>query len=719
MATAVKYAEFSSDGELVATTGTYDRLVKIWRRLAFGADDVRFEVSYLRHPETVTQLHWRKPFHREQSMENVLYTICADNKIRVWAAMDHQTPCPMQLWTEIDMHASIQPRDITQARKDAPRYGFIIDSRDFSSATEKAVQRSTGKGNVALEHIVDVANKSPEICVIIDQYGHMCAWGLENVGSKNRVQSDVFNILHIENLKFSFPPNASPAEDYAQFYSFGGFSSEDSLTVLAHYFDGRVEWLDSKVDVLFDPSPRKNRLTSRAVWSGHTEPIKKIVRNANGHVLMSRTDDNNAMIWRQKRRNSGSVLVRQSSIKSDEHIHRTCVIGDGNFMLTLHHYGIALWDVRSFYGRKIASCDFKMSTKPLCVLVIPTADTSEDLIYVATVGADMSGIAWEIFLPTNSSGKANSNGTSSFMRQFCTFNLGFEDEVSYILPVDPAGQVVKSSGFLDVFAADIAMSYTKTGTIHTWAAKVDQEDRNVDWLCTSTVETSITNPSLGSGSSIRKAALVDDDRTRLTIWDTSGAQLEFEERFAAHDMIQDLDWTSTPDMQSILAVGFPHKVILLSQLRYDYLDARPSWTQIREIRTRDLTPHPIGDSCWLSNGHLVVGAGNQLFVYDKEIEVTNDFVGELRIPIRQNATVDLFDVVGRLNGPLPVYHPQFLAQCILSGKTNLVHLILMNLHRKLKYYTDGDELDSFLGIPLEEFYKENDVSKNCSFHGQR
>jgi hypothetical protein len=164
-----------------------------------------------------------------------------------------------------------------------------------------------------------------------------------------------------------------------------------------------------------------------------------------------------------------------------------------------------------------------------------------------------------------------------------------------------------------------------------------------------------------------------------------------------------------------LAVGFPQKVILLSQLRYDYLDAGPSWAQIREIRIRDLTPHPIGDSCWLGNGNLIVGAGNQLFVYDKHVEASNRMVTSLRLPSQETAFVDLFDVVSRLNGPLPVFHPQFLAQCILCGKTNLVHSILINLYRKLKFLVHGDEIDGFLDIPLEEFYMETDVSAfGCS-----
>jgi hypothetical protein len=292
--------------------------------------------------------------------------------------------------------------------------------------------------------------------------------------------------------------------------------------------------------------------------------------------------------------------------------------------------------------------------------------------------------------------------------------MGLKEDLAYILPVDPAGPKAKHSGFFDTFSPDIALSYTHSGVVRTWTAKVDEANAKVEWLLKSTVDTGITNPSLASGSTIRKAALVDEDRTHLTIWDTNNAQLEFEEHFAQHDIIQDLDWTSTPDMQSILAVGFPHKVVLLSQLRYDYLDAQPSWTQIREIWIRDLTPHPIGDSCWLTNGHLVIGAGNQLFVYDKDIDIGDRLVSGLRIPSRGLSSVDLFDVVSRLNGPLPVFHPQFLAQCILSGKTSLVHSILINLHKKLKFYTEGDDLDGFLEMPLQDFYEDSDVSQQAA-----
>lgn len=644
-------------------------------------------------------------------MDNVLYTLCADNKIRVWTVTDHHALSALQLWTDIDMNASIQPRYALDTDRALRRYGFILDSRDFCGATERAVQRSSGKKEThGLEHIIEVANKSPEICVVINGQGNMSAWALEDVGCRGKSELNTFNILHVEGLNFSSMPELPPEEDYAQICAFQNTTSDDTISILVHHFDGRIEWFDSQVDVLFDPAPRRNRIALKASWSGHSKPIKKIVRNAIGDTLVSRTNDNKAMIWRQRHRDGKSVLVHRSSLFSDKHIHRTCVIGNGDFLANLHHDSITLWDVRSFNADRLSVSAFQLSSKPLCVLQIPTGESDGNVAYIAAIGADMNGIAWEVMLPTKD-GQSNANGQTSdcHLRKFCTFDLGMKEDISYVLPVDPAGPRIKVSEFFDVFAADIALTYTHSGIVRTWTAKVDKENRKVDWLLTSTVETGIVNPSLASASSIRKTALVDEDRTHLTIWDTSGAQLEFEERFSQQDVIRDLDWTSTPDMQSILAVGFPHKVILMSQLRYDYLDSRPSWTQVQEIRIRDLTPHPIGDSCWLSHGHLVIGAGNQLFVYDKKIEISNRLVSELRIPSHGLPTVDLFEVVSRLNGPLPVFHPQFLAQCILGGKTNLVHSILTTLLRKLKFYTEGDELDGFLEMPLEHFYDEQNV----------
>lgn len=43
-------------------------------------------------------------------------------------------------------------------------------------------------------------------------------------------------------------------------------------------------------------------------------------------------------------------------------------------------------------------------------------------------------------------------------------------------------------------------------------------------------------------------------------------------------MIQDLDWTTTSDLQSVLAVGFAHKVDLVCEQRKSYVDDTPGWS---------------------------------------------------------------------------------------------------------------------------------------------
>ena len=53
--------------------------------------------------------------------------------------------------------------------------------------------------------------------------------------------------------------------------------------------------------------------------------------------------------------------------------------------------------------------------------------------------------------------------------------------------------------------------------------------------------------------------------------------------FCFSDTIYDLDWTSTPDVQSILAVGFLHHVAILCQQRMTYFDEGPGWALCAKV----------------------------------------------------------------------------------------------------------------------------------------
>lgn len=725
LANPVKFAHFSPDAELIASTGKYDRLLKIWRRLAFGSADQSFDHYYLPHPNIVTGIHWRQPFHKDQTADNVLYTICADYKVRIWVTGEHHGAEGLALWTEIDLFDSIKPRSLDYATE--KRYAFIIDGKYFTHATERAVEQATAaeKDQLALNHLIEVANRNPEICVVLDDRGNMTAWGIENIGAKVKKETDVFSVAHMDGLHLHFAKIASTFQDNVQFYASCYQNPESAFSILAHHFDGRLEWLQARMDYLLDPSPSQaNRIQRKAVWTGHSHAIKKVNRTPSGRALVSRTVTNECIVWVQRPTEHSMSLRRHSTVKVTEHIHRTSLLQDGNFLVFLHHEHIALWDTRGPEAVEVKRLAYKLQGKPLCLLVIPETQPGGRIVHIATISSEMKSICWEVRLPVLerdpvtgrklSTSFSTTNGFTNGhpeigIEQFSSYDLGSGDDLVFVLPVDPAGSAPVISGFLDTFARDVAISYTKSGVVSSWTARVDVETRKLEWLRTSTVETSIQNPSLASGTSIRKAALVDEAKTTLTIWNTRSAQLEYEEKFEGNGSIQDLDWSSTPDNQSILAVGFPHRVVIYAQLRYDYLNAGPSWVQIRDVRIRDITPHPIGDSVWLGSGNLVIGAGNQLFVQDENVEVSEGLFPSLRTISRKTASIDIFTAVSRLNGPLPVYHPQLLSQCVLSGKLLFVQRILIRLLQKLKFWTEGEELDSSLGFSADDFSANSDV----------
>ena len=77
------------------------------------------------------------------------------------------------------------------------------------------------------------------------------------------------------------------------------------------------------------------------------------------------------------------------------------------------------------------------------------------------------------------------------------------------------------------------------------------------------------------------------DGEELTIWDSKESEfssgLEYATTSGSSDQVHDLDWSSTPDGQSILAVGFAYRVEILCHQRMTYFDDGPSWGVIKKI----------------------------------------------------------------------------------------------------------------------------------------
>lgn len=696
----MKLAAFSPDGSFIASTGAHDRLVKLWRRLFFGEGNERFDVSYLAHPAPVTELRWRHCSSRSQQSEAVLYTICSDNKLRIWAAIDPHGLQALQLWAEFDLAESIQLREPLASPLKGKSYVFIIDSWDFKTAVDSAAQKMEGieREQLSRRHLLEQTVGNPEVIVVFNELSNMSAWGMERVGCKARQPKDVFNLAHVEGINYQFLPSVGPYEDYLRVYSFAG---NGRLQLLVHFFDGRIQWLSCAIDRFLDPSTRRERLHVEGAWTGHRDPIDQLIRSVGGTALISKSLNNEIIVWQHGDSDTSVPLRRHSVFQQPEEILAMRLIQGGDYIIFLLRDRLALWDIRSHKATEVATCPHETQGAILCLVLLQYSGRAGEPTFVATMTSEMQGTVWTVSTTTEDS-KAS-------LELFATFQLHNNDRHTMIIPLDSARRERAVSDF-SPGATDIALSYDEAGTLTTWNASVDTERRTVQWKRTKVTLTGVVEASVISVSSTRKAALVDSSRTHLTIWDSRDSELEYDVHFAKHENIGSLHWTSTDARSSILAVGLAHKVLIYTQLRYDYLDARTSWATIRVINVTNLTNLSIADVLWLQGGDLIVAAGHQLFLYDTNIEISDSVASELPFPVMSGQVLGMLDIADALNGTLPVYHPQILAQCLAIGKLTIVQHVLTRLCKSLRFYTEGDGLAASLGFVPDDFSDQSLVS---------
>ncbi|KAI6249360.1 Regulator of V-ATPase in vacuolar membrane protein 1 [Erysiphe necator] len=704
LANNVRFAELSYDSAFIASSGPYDRFVKIWRRQSFESDETRFDFSYLSHPAAVTNIYWRKPYHIDQSIINVLYTTCADQIIRIWVASDIHSHCVKHLnfWNQIDLSESLKPRTLSKLSN--IRFSFIIDGRDFLQATELAVQSkkiNNNPENLALSHLVEVANHSPEICVVLDDLGHMSAWGIENISSKTVMEARIFNVAHVNDLSIGLPSVSESQSRQVRFYSYSNRSG-NGLHILLHHFDGRIEVFESDLASLFDPSPRPNRLVSKTVLTGHSSRITNILRGGNGHEFVSWTDRNEVILWKLANSGACESINRKSVIMQEEKIHEVCVLEKYNMVVIATQSKISLWDTRSLEAILYAESTFSLDGKLSCMLALPY-DEKIGVIFISTISSKMNGILWGIKrLDCKSTLKKAEYDYE--IRKFCTFNIDSPDGPSTFHPLDTFGKLSETTGYPKNFNSNVAISHTKSGVLQLWSANINLNLNKIDWIKTSSLCTCITQPSIVSGNYLRKIALVNSKKTQLTIWNLLDACIEHVQDYDFYDTIQGLDWISTPDSKLILAVRFLYRVTILAQIKYDFLDRSPSWITIRNFSVREITPHPIGISMWMCNGDYIIGTGNQILTANKAVVTTDLAIDHQFLPYKSEW--DIFEIMTQLNKSIPAYHPQFLIQCVNADKFEFVEQVILELCKILKYYIEGDPIDDFLGIDIESFYIE-------------
>ncbi|GME74739.1 unnamed protein product [Ambrosiozyma monospora] len=111
----------------------------------------------------------------------------------------------------------------------------------------------------------------------------------------------------------------------------------------------------------------------------------------------------------------------------------------------------------------------------------------------------------------------------------------------------------------------------------------------------------------------------------------------------------------------------------------------------------------------MRDGLLVIGSGNQFYISDKRLDPSTDMVTRQAIGSLEITSKDLFHLTAALNGPLPLYHPQFLIQLMFTGRFDLVEKILLAFLDALRELDSGvrSEITTHLGFEISEFLKSS------------
>ncbi|BEI81268.1 hypothetical protein CcaverHIS002_0204280 [Cutaneotrichosporon cavernicola] len=291
----------------------------------------------------------------------------------------------------------------------------------------------------------------------------------------------------------------------------------------------------------------------------------------------------------------------------------------------------------------------------------------------------------------------------------------------FILPVDPMGWHSSTIDWeTDTPLQDMVVTLSDSGVLEFWTPRLGQHlagqrrssvhrdacfdghTANAGWTRTSVVRTEKTDVCLARTSSRKKTAIVCavGDKYEVTIWDSNVSEfstgLELTHTFDRGHVIQDLDWTTTSDLQSVLAVGFPHQIVLVCEQRLSYVDVTPGWAPFLHVDMRKYTSVPINDSVWIAGGSLAVAAGNQVYIFSRFLEKPtpppsppeSDEVTHAKAELDGEEPEDIFQLIAHENGPLFDFHPTMLHQCLMWDKIDLVKNILVTLVKDMRKCED-------------------------------
>ncbi|KAK5706399.1 regulator of (H+)-ATPase in vacuolar membrane [Elasticomyces elasticus] len=259
-------------------------------------------------------------------------------------------------------------------------------------------------------------------------------------------------------------------------------------------------------------------------------------------------------------------------------------------------------------------------------------------------------------------------------------------------------------------------SRSATGEVNSWTLQADQSLIQLSKTEATTVGTGregkdastlpfasgVEKPSILEAND-KFAALVSSDGLELTLIDLKDGYIEHKQTFK--ERVRYLSCYRTIHGHNLLAIAFGSDVEVFAQGRYDHQQEQETWTAISRLSISETGLH-ISAIEWMIGARLVIAAGNGVMVCKKVVDADGlDVKIQDRLDLGSDhgsVRIDVLELASQLNQPSPVWHPDTLSHLVGYGKPGAAVNLVHRLNERLKFWSEGDELDSHLGISHDE-----------------
>lgn len=741
-ANPVEHLDITAAADKIVTynSSSFDSFAKVWLRINYGDSNTLFDLEYLDHSPDIwlTAVKWRSlPSESEDKIEqmahiknlrgyigsddsnDVLYVTTSDNTLHVWANYDFSGHSHIKQWTLISLSERVLTEYVTS---------IIVDNSILQSSLIPILASQEKKTEI-LEafNMADVG--SSDLLLVWGDNGELTVLAISRINESPPNCVVLNDILTVNCSRYTIPNysiNGALETAQGEDVSLEKFQVASNSIIGDHVIhdNDTVQFLVHdrvKNTVRYDELSLSNLIKSpqQAValknkYQGHAKSIQKLVTSTSsfeGNIMLSISNfPEHNYIWEpiilepeNQRHMSVTKRFRLNVSRDHENeleqgILNAILINDiekpkGPFRRHLA-FVIERGGHASLYDCDGVTMDDKDAELVYCQQV---KDKNNDLIRkqplalsLHKLSADKHGVI-VIF---------DHDIIQAWIIHVAGKNISVEPADVDTLPGNYEGECHVSA--VDTYLEKDISAIDGRGVFRSLSSTFDEKTKTFKWTQNNLIHTRILNSSRISGASlINKLALVDETGLELSIWDTQSGLLEYKELFPEKfGKVRDLDWTFTGSTQetsnAILSVGFSRFVLLYTQLRYDYTNKIPTFAVFKKIDVSEYTSHEIADLIWIDDGYLAIACGNQFFIDDKWVDLKesgnsnasqsiNQIIRQLMIGYNAKPTSYLIEDLTRiLNGPLPLYHPQFLIQALFNNEVKLVEEILVKLLQVLR-----------------------------------